>query len=159
MTTSSFSYKQFFHGNSVMIIVPHEDDEINMAGATIWGALQEGLEVRVVFLTNGDYEYPFDVRRNEVYQMAKEIGLAKENIIFLGFGDFIGHEIIYDKSTVITSHANHNQTYGADFTSLVMSLSLIHIFYELDNRGSAIRRWLGIHPRYLHGSWFLLPRY
>ena len=58
MTTSSFSYKQFFHGNSVMIIVPHEDDEINMAGATIWGALQEGLEVRVVFLTNGDYEYP-----------------------------------------------------------------------------------------------------
>ena len=121
MTTSSFSYKQFFHGNSVMIIVPHEDDEINMAGATIWGALQEGLEVRVVFLTNGDYEYPFDVRRNEVYQMAKEIGLAKENIIFLGFGDFIGHEIIYDKSTVITSHANHNQTYGADFTSLVMS--------------------------------------
>lgn len=34
MTTSSFSYKQFFHGNSVMIIVPHEDDEINMAGAT-----------------------------------------------------------------------------------------------------------------------------
>ena len=53
MTTSSFSYKQFFHGNSVMIIVPHEDDEINMAGATIWGALQEGLEVRVVFLTNG----------------------------------------------------------------------------------------------------------
>ncbi len=49
MTTSSFSYKQFFHGNSVMIIVPHEDDEINMAGATIWGALQEGLEVRVVF--------------------------------------------------------------------------------------------------------------
>lgn len=43
MTTSSFSYKQFVHGNSVMIIVPHEDDEINMAGATIWGALQEGL--------------------------------------------------------------------------------------------------------------------
>lgn len=121
MTTSSFSYKHFFHGNSVMIIVPHEDDEINMAGATIFGALQEGLDVRVVFLTNGDYEYSFDVRRNEVFQMAKEIGLSKENIIFLGFGDFIGHEIIYNKSAVITSHAKYNQTYGSDFASLVMS--------------------------------------
>ena len=82
MITSSFSYKEFFHGNSVMIIVPHEDDEINMTGATIFGALQEGLEVRVVYLTNGDYEYSFDIRRNEVYQMAKEIGLPQENIIF-----------------------------------------------------------------------------
>ena len=106
-----------------MVIVPHEDDEINVAGATILGALQEGLEVLVVFLTNGDYEYPFDVRRNEVYQMAKEIGLRKENIIFLGFGDFIGYEIIQNKSAVITSHANYNQTYGSDFASLVMSKS------------------------------------
>ena len=111
MNTSSFSYEKFFHGHSVMFIVPHEDDEINMAGATIYGAIQEGLEVYVVFLTNGDYEYTFDVRCNETYQMAKEIGLPQENIIFLGFGDFIGHEIIYNKSAVITSHANHNQTY------------------------------------------------
>ena len=55
MNTSSFSYEQFFHGRSVMFIVPHEDDEINMAGATIYGAIQEGLDVYVVFLTNGDY--------------------------------------------------------------------------------------------------------
>ena len=44
MNTSSFSYEKFFHGHSVMFIVPHEDDEINMAGATIYGAIQEGLE-------------------------------------------------------------------------------------------------------------------
>ena len=79
MNTSSFSYEKFFHGHSVMFIVPHEDDEINMAGATIYGAIQEGLEVYVVFITNGDYEYTFDVRRNEAYQMAKEIGLPREN--------------------------------------------------------------------------------
>ena len=121
MNISSFSYEQFFHGHSVMFIVPHEDDEINMAGATIYGAIQEGLEVYVVFLTNGDYEYSFDVRRNEVYQMAKEIGLPKENIIFLGFGDFIGHEVIQNKLAIITSHANHDKTYGFDFASLVMN--------------------------------------
>lgn len=121
MNVSSFSYEQFFHGHSVMFIVPHEDDEINMAGATIYGAIQEGLEVYVVFLTNGDYEYSFDVRRNEVYQMAKEIGLSKENIIFLGFGDFIGHEVIQNKLAIITSHANHDKTYGFDFASLVMN--------------------------------------
>ena len=121
MNTSSFSYEQFFHGRSVMFIVPHEDDEINMAGATIYGAIQEGLDVYVVFLTNGDYEYTFDVRRNETYQMAKEIGLPQENIIFLGFGDFIGHEIIQNKSGIINSHANHDKTYGLDFASLVMN--------------------------------------
>lgn len=121
MNTSSFSYEQFFHGRSVMFIVPHEDDEINMAGATIYGAIQEGLDVYVVFLTNGDYEYTFDVRRNETYQMAKEIGVPQENIIFLGFGDFIGHEIIQNKSGIITSHANHDKTYGFDFASLVMN--------------------------------------
>lgn len=121
MNVSSFSYEQFFHGHLVMFIVPHEDDEINMAGATIYGAIQEGLEVYVVFLTNGDYEYSFDVRRNEVYQMAKEIGLPKENIIFLGFGDFIGHEVIQNKLAIITSHANHDKTYGFDFASLVMN--------------------------------------
>lgn len=121
MNTSSFSYEQFFHGRSVMFIVPHEDDEINMAGATIYGAIQEGLDVYVVFLTNGDYEYTFDVRRNETYQMAKEIGLPQENVIFLGFGDFIGHEIIQNKSGIITSHANHDKTYGLDFASLVMN--------------------------------------
>lgn len=121
MNISSFSYEQFFHGNSVMFIVPHEDDEINMAGATIYGAIQEGLEVYVVFLTNGDYEYTFDVRCNETYQMAKEIGLPKENIIFLGFGDFIGYEIIQNKLAIITSHANHDKTYGFDFASLVMN--------------------------------------
>lgn len=121
MNTSSFSYEQFFHGRSVMFIVPHEDDEINMAGATIYGAIQEGLDVYVVFLTNGDYEYTFDVRRNETYQMAKEIGLPQENIIFLGFGDFIGHEIIQNKSGIINSRTNHDKTYGLDFASLVMN--------------------------------------
>lgn len=121
MNASSFSYEKFFHGHSVMFIVPHEDDEINMAGATIYGAIQEGLEVYVVFLTNGDYEYTFDVRCNETYQMAKEIGLPQENIIFLGFGDFIGHEIIQNKLAIITSHANHEKTYGFDFASLVMN--------------------------------------
>ena len=104
-----------------MFIVPHEDDEINMAGATIYGAIQEGLDVYVVFLTNGDYEYTFDVRRNETYQMAKEIGLPQENIIFLGFGDFIGHEIIQNKSGIINSRTNHDKTYGLDFASLVMN--------------------------------------
>lgn len=121
MNIYSFSYEQFFHGHSVMFIVPHEDDEINMAGATIYGAIQEGLEVYVVFLTNGDYDYTFDVRCNETYQMAKEIGLPQENIIFLGFGDFIGHEIIQNKLAIITSHANHVKTYGFDFASLVMN--------------------------------------
>ena len=27
MSTSTFKYREFFNGNTVMVIVPHEDDE------------------------------------------------------------------------------------------------------------------------------------
>ena len=29
MSSSSFKYREFFNGDTVMVIVPHEDDEIN----------------------------------------------------------------------------------------------------------------------------------
>ena len=31
MSSSSFKYREFFNGDTVMVIVPHEDDEINVA--------------------------------------------------------------------------------------------------------------------------------
>ena len=37
MIHSSFTYKNIFQGHDVMVFIPHEDDEINVAGATIYG--------------------------------------------------------------------------------------------------------------------------
>lgn len=48
---SSFSYRQLCGDNGLMVIVPHEDDEINLAGALIYGARKEGVPVKCVFIT------------------------------------------------------------------------------------------------------------
>lgn len=50
--------QQILGGKSLMVIVPHEDDEINLAGAPIYGAVEAGMRVICVFMTNGDWFYP-----------------------------------------------------------------------------------------------------
>lgn len=82
MSHSSFSYRDFFGGNTVMVIVPHQDDEINVAGSTIYGAIEEGLNVILVYVTNGDYQYKADIRYKEVMKMAKIMHLPLNNIHF-----------------------------------------------------------------------------
>ena len=89
MSYSSFKYRDFFGGNTVMVIVPHQDDEINIAGATIYGAIEEGLDVILVYVTNGDYQYKADIRYKEVIKMAKIMHLPLKNIHFLYFFFYI----------------------------------------------------------------------
>lgn len=48
---SSFSYTSFFGGCKLLVIVPHQDDEINVAGSTIIGSIAEGLDVSLAFMT------------------------------------------------------------------------------------------------------------
>ena len=38
----------------LLVIVPHEDDEL-ATGAMIYGAVQQKMNIKVVFVTNGDY--------------------------------------------------------------------------------------------------------
>ena len=38
----------------LLVIVPHEDDELAIAGAMIYGAVQQKMNIKVVFVTNGD---------------------------------------------------------------------------------------------------------
>lgn len=38
----------------LLVIVPHEDDELAIAGAMIYGAVQQNMRIKVVFVTNGD---------------------------------------------------------------------------------------------------------
>ena len=49
MADSSFSYSSLFKGKTLMVIIPHEDDEINIAGSTIHGSILEGIHVICVF--------------------------------------------------------------------------------------------------------------
>lgn len=113
--STSFKYRKLF-GEKVMFIVPHQDDEMNMAASALIGAINEGLDVILVYTTNGDYEYPFDIRQKEVYNMAKIIGLPYENIIFLGFADNISNELFSNPEHIVISRKGNNTTYGNEFS-------------------------------------------
>ena len=113
MSSSSFKYRDFFNGDTVMVIVPHEDDEINVAGATIYGAIKEGLHVFLVYVTNGDFQYKADIRYKEVKRMASIMSLPMENIHFLGFPDNSGKELLATRDRVFVNHAGFSETHGS----------------------------------------------
>lgn len=77
--------------NHIMIIVPHEDDEILMAAGVIKNALKENERVTVVIATNGDYEgtdkITGSVRLPETLAGLKVLGLSEDNVIFMGYAD------------------------------------------------------------------------
>lgn len=82
MIHSSFTYKNIFQGHDVMVFIPHEDDEINVAGATIYGLKQEGFHVICVFATNGDRSYLAETRIHEAAAALKMLGVPYEDIIW-----------------------------------------------------------------------------
>lgn len=79
--------RQILRGETVMVIVPHEDDEINLAGAAIYDAVQAGMRVFCVFVTNGDWYYPGQVRIREAVHSLNRLGVPEENVLFLGYPD------------------------------------------------------------------------
>lgn len=78
---------ELFADKSVLIIVPHQDDDINLAGGVIEEFVRYKSDVKICFYTNGDYEVSADVRLNESLGVADFYGIPQENIIFMGYGD------------------------------------------------------------------------
>lgn len=76
---------------NIMIIVPHEDDEVLMAGGIIERAVKDGKRVTVVIATNGDYEgtdrETGSLRLPESIEGLKVLGVSLEDIIFMGYAD------------------------------------------------------------------------
>lgn len=76
-----------FHEKDVMIIVPHQDDDIILAGGLIEQYIDSGSDVTIVFTTNGDRHIDSNIRADEVVQVMADLGVPKENVYYLGFGD------------------------------------------------------------------------
>lgn len=76
---------------SIMILVPHQDDEILMSAGIIEQAVQNGLDVKVVMVTNGDYgSNNYDIGRKRLSESMESLeclGLEKKNFILLGYAD------------------------------------------------------------------------
>lgn len=103
---------------TILVVVPHEDDEINLAGSTIYRFVQEGKRVICVFVTNGDWLYSVDVRMKEALQSLKALGVDSENAVFLGYPDGGVHgehsPFMHGKNEVMNT-AGHTHTYGSSF--------------------------------------------
>ena len=102
---------------NLMVLAPHEDDELAIAGPVIYQALQNDMSVKVVFSTNGDYyKHEGPIRIQEAIRALGVLGLKQEDIIFLGYGDQTQSIHLYNakENEVISSHNGSCHTYGIE---------------------------------------------
>lgn len=122
--TGNFSIStSLFDNKNILMVVPHQDDDINLMGGLIEQYTQGNSEVTVVFTTNGDFYGINDVRADEAVSVLTALGVKKENIYYMGFGDqwqsqtIDGREIFHiynspDPDAVWTSVFGATATYG-----------------------------------------------
>lgn len=102
---------------TVMIIVPHQDDEINLAGATIKNLTDNHIHVIVVFATTSDYHDSGIDRLHEALAASKILGVPEEDIVFLGYCNMpmvneTQHFYNADEDLIITSDQGLQETYA-----------------------------------------------
>lgn len=107
-----------YGGRSVMVIVPHEDDDLNIAGGVIEELVGYGSQVTMVFVTNGD-AYGLTTRRlEEAITCCGAMGIPEDRVIFLGYGDQWDTDgpHIYNAPAgqVMTSAGGARKTYGLE---------------------------------------------
>lgn len=77
--------------NNLLVIVPHQDDEILIGAGLIHEMLKQKKKVTVAIVTNGDYECTDyskgRARLRETLAGLEVLGLSQENVIFLGYAD------------------------------------------------------------------------
>ena len=89
-------YSTQFENKKVMVIVPHQDDDILIAGQVLPAMYENGADVRIVFVTNGDKHLYAHERFAETCSALSEFGIPEDKVIFLGYPDGTS---IYNKKT------------------------------------------------------------
>lgn len=102
---------------SALIIVPHPDDEINVAGGLFETLQANGIYTSVAICTNGDHVPEFTAKRIREAQKAQRIFKYQE-LIFLGYGDGYRGTHIYDskEGDAVESYCGKKETYCAGNT-------------------------------------------
>lgn len=101
--------------NKAIIFAPHQDDEINIAGGLISTLLENNIEVRVVYSTNGDYCTKASTRIKECKKALNTLGLDEKDIYFMGYSDQTRvedtHLYMTDASNIWKSKKKFTKTY------------------------------------------------
>lgn len=71
----------------IMIVSPHQDDEVIGAGIYINEAVKAGATVEIVFATDGNKHGLKDVRHQEAINADAVLGVPASNLIFFNFPD------------------------------------------------------------------------
>ncbi len=75
----------------IMVVVPHEDDEVLMCAGIMENAVRHGVDLTVVMATNGDYGSKDGAdgraRLREFLEGLRVLGVPEEKAVFLGYAD------------------------------------------------------------------------
>lgn len=86
-----------YGGKKVLLVVPHQDDEINVLGGVFEEYLKYGSRVFIVYaITNGRIG---GQRYQEALQLCAKIGIPKEQVFFLGYGSWCDKPNPFPKRT------------------------------------------------------------
>lgn len=101
----------------VLILVPHQDDEIILCGSFLKGLIDNEYRVFVVYMTNGDYDNQIGaVRLQEALDVMKLYGIPGSQVIFMGYANQYapGNHHIYnaEPNEILESRFGNTQTYG-----------------------------------------------
>ncbi|MCL5410852.1 MAG: PIG-L family deacetylase [Patescibacteria group bacterium] len=161
-------------GEKVIIFAPHPDDETLATGGLIAKALQNGAEVKVVIVTNGD-GYLFSTMRDykkihpgsqdyiqegyrregESKRALKILGLEETNVYFLGYPDMGLKKLLsdfyqspYKSPTTKSSQTPYSTSYrqNASYTGENLQADMADIIKKFSPEVIIASSSLDIHP-------------
>ncbi len=104
-----------------LILVPHQDDEINVAGSLLPSLIQAECQVYCAYVTNGDASVPATVRMREALGALSSVGVPSKQVFFLGYSDTrpdgSQNHLFYHDHDPVTSSSGHSQTYGTKYAA------------------------------------------
>ena len=113
-TDSSYFQSSFISDKKALVLVAHQDDEVNLAYGVVDALVQAGSGVTIAFSTNGDSEGPAATRVAEAVEVAALMGVSADNVVLLGYGDHtVPPFFLCEPDQVRVSEAGYSQTYGA----------------------------------------------
>lgn len=124
--------------NNVMIFSPHEDDESICCAGIIKRCIINKTNIKMVLVTTGDHSYAKGRIEKTINAMTL-LGLEKENIVYLGYGDYdvLGHAYLsIEIPTKIIPGLRSSKTYGFSDLGIIdyhYKISGVHADYNYEN--------------------------
>lgn len=107
-----------FAGKNVLLLVPHQDDDLHVLGGMMDEYIRYGSDLTVAFMTNGDYHGLGEVRIREALDLYEYLGVPEDHVVFLGYGDNLHtpdcHIYNAPADEVIASNVSKTETYGIE---------------------------------------------